>query len=674
MAGEKEHTKKLQSALDFLSTYIWALLIIAVVVGVIFEFLSIPQTSIPNTCIITYGASCQDLILTSSAKLSNYVILLSNTQPYPVVNPILSFNTSSGVNVATSCAPQYVLPGGDILCNASSTNVFSLGSLVSGTFRVNDVLCPVGNVLTCAPNKQENYVGSFNVHASPILSAIPVSITLTALNQTQPATGQLDPLTAHVSLLGYPLSGATVQFAANVSNVFLFPTLQDTGSNGNATSYISSNQSEFVRVNATFAGYVANTVIDFANPIVITFQTTPMPGASSQNPVLKVDGVSYTYQQLPKKFLFTASSQHTYQYYSAVPGQTGVQYVYGTLGGCGFTQQNAAFTAMVNCTVTAVYNNQYQLTMAVNPFGGGTTTPTVGNYWYNPGDQVTISATPNSDGGYTFVNWIGTGQGSYSGSQNSYPITMGGPVTETATFTQASTTTSSTTTSSTTVLSQYLLTVIYGQFGTTQNPYPQGTVVNVDPEANVPFGCGTNGSGAWLARFITGQGTISYSCQGVRCSSPFQVTMNSDITETIDYHCVSGTSFIAGTQIMLTNGTETSIEQIKPGYSILSYDTQTNKFYDNVVLKVINFTAYGEYLINGNIGTDANELFYTNGTWTSASDLNAGDKIYDPLTNTSITITSISYVPKSITVYDIIGSSGNNMLVGKGYLADAETQ
>jgi hypothetical protein len=63
---------------------------------------------------------------------------------------------------------------------------------------------------------------------------------------------------------------------------------------------------------------------------------------------------------------------------------------------------------------------------------GGTARPTSG--WRNSGASVSISAVPAN--GYSFTNWTGSGAGSYSGSNNPASITMRGPITETATFTQ----------------------------------------------------------------------------------------------------------------------------------------------------------------------------------------------------------------------------------------------
>ena len=54
--------------------------------------------------------------------------------------------------------------------------------------------------------------------------------------------------------------------------------------------------------------------------------------------------------------------------------------------------------------------------------------------WKNSGTAVSIHAMPAH--GYNFSNWSGTGAGSYSGANNPASITMNGPITETASFSQ----------------------------------------------------------------------------------------------------------------------------------------------------------------------------------------------------------------------------------------------
>jgi hypothetical protein len=61
---------------------------------------------------------------------------------------------------------------------------------------------------------------------------------------------------------------------------------------------------------------------------------------------------------------------------------------------------------------------------------GGTASPA--SVWETAGGTVTLSAVAAS--GYQFVNWTGTGTGSYSGTTASTPLTVNGPVSELATF------------------------------------------------------------------------------------------------------------------------------------------------------------------------------------------------------------------------------------------------
>jgi hypothetical protein len=61
---------------------------------------------------------------------------------------------------------------------------------------------------------------------------------------------------------------------------------------------------------------------------------------------------------------------------------------------------------------------------------GGTVSPRSG--WKKTGATISISAAPAN--GYSFSSWTGSGTGSYSGTNNPASITMGGPITETASF------------------------------------------------------------------------------------------------------------------------------------------------------------------------------------------------------------------------------------------------
>jgi hypothetical protein len=137
-----------------------------------------------------------------------------------------------------------------------------------------------------------------------------------------------------------------------------------------------------------------------------------------------VDNITYSSTQ---RFAWGSGSNHTIATTSPQSGGTGTQYVWKNWSGGGAISHTVAPTT--NRTYTANFRTQYQLTMAHGT--GGRVSP--GSGWRNSGAAVSISATPKN--GYSFSNWTGSGTGSYSGTNNPASITMGGPITETATFT-----------------------------------------------------------------------------------------------------------------------------------------------------------------------------------------------------------------------------------------------
>ena len=142
-----------------------------------------------------------------------------------------------------------------------------------------------------------------------------------------------------------------------------------------------------------------------------------------------VDGTSYSSTQT---FSWASGSTHTIATSSPQSGGTGIQYVWTKWSDNGAISHTVAPTT--NKTYTATFKTQYFLTMTHGT--GGTVKPTSG--WRNAGSFVSISATPtnNTQVSYSFGGWTGTGTGSYSGTNNPASITMNGPITENAAFTQ----------------------------------------------------------------------------------------------------------------------------------------------------------------------------------------------------------------------------------------------
>ena len=93
-----------------------------------------------------------------------------------------------------------------------------------------------------------------------------------------------------------------------------------------------------------------------------------------------------------------------------------------------------------NATVSFGFTTSYWVSVAAN--AGGTVSPASG--WVSSGRSITLTASPND--GYTFVGWVGTGVGSFTGADASTTLTVNGTVTEVAQF-QPNAVSSTTTTS-----------------------------------------------------------------------------------------------------------------------------------------------------------------------------------------------------------------------------------
>jgi len=182
--------------------------------------------------------------------------------------------------------------------------------------------------------------------------------------------------------------------------------------------------------------------------------------------------------------------------------------------GYAFDSWSGACTGTGTCTVTMDADKTvtanfapittYDLTVAVSPAGGGTTTPAVGVHTYAAGTVVEVTATAAT--GYTFESWSGacTGTGTCS-------VTMDADKTVTANF----------------VYGFYDLTLAVTPIGagTTSPPvgtytYPAGTVVDITATAAAGYSF-DSWSGA-----CTGTGTCS-------------VTMDADKTVTANFTGIS---------------------------------------------------------------------------------------------------------------------------------------
>jgi hypothetical protein len=186
------------------------------------------------------------------------------------------------------------------------------------------------------------------------------------------------------------------------------------------TNWVGSGLGSYSGLNnpasITISGPITENAV-FIHNVEVTVQTNPAGRTFS------VDGTSYNSTHT---FSWDPGSSHTIATTSPQNGATGVRYVWANWSGGGAISHTVAPTT--NKTYTANFRTQYYLTMTHNT--GGTVSPASG--WRVSGTTVPITATPAA--GYHFINWTGTGSGSYSGTNNPASITMNRPISEIGAF------------------------------------------------------------------------------------------------------------------------------------------------------------------------------------------------------------------------------------------------
>ncbi len=276
-----------QSALEYLITYSWAILLIAIFVTFLYLYVALPKSVTPSTCSFALGFYCDDIILGTNltTHTTALALMLTNTQPDPVENPAIFVNFNGTNSSQAPCYPKYILAGGDIICEIKVPISTKLGGFLGGSLFLNATYCGFAENATspssCSSAAPQIFAGQFSSHAQSELRPS-VTIGLNGSNDGKPVLVNTSvTMYATVDLLGYPLRGATVNFTENSTLPVLSPGFSDANPSGVAESFISSNAPLTVNVTAHFAGYNASYTIQFIEPAVTTSTTTIGSGSTT---------------------------------------------------------------------------------------------------------------------------------------------------------------------------------------------------------------------------------------------------------------------------------------------------------------------------------------------------------------------------------------------------------
>jgi len=219
---------------------------------------------------------------------------------------------------------------------------------------------------------------------------------------------------------GYYYAGSKVAISEKPNIGYVFSSWSGFG-NGN---YTGPNQTTIIEMNSNITEYAkyVKLVKIFVNA---TYNGIPVYVNSALNTT--TNGTIYLMPNI----------KYTISFPEYVTFSNGTRYAFKSLqDNCGISiSPNSNSTTFVssyaiyNCKFMANYDKQYSLSINANS-SEGSVTPFGG--WYNVGSRVKMSVASNY--GYIFTKVIGNGNGSYTGTNNPFYVTMNSPITENVIF------------------------------------------------------------------------------------------------------------------------------------------------------------------------------------------------------------------------------------------------
>lgn len=118
-----------------------------------------------------------------------------------------------------------------------------------------------------------------------------------------------------------------------------------------------------------------------------------------------------------------------------------------------------------------------------------------------------------------------------------------------------------------------------------------------------------------------------------------------------------GGCFLAGTPILMADGSTKPIELVRVGDEVLAFDEATKTFQKDIVKEFLvhdvgEHNADRYWVVNGHLKVTPNHPVYTNGRWTQIKNLSLGDHLFNAKGKPE-PITSIQVVKQHVKVYNL---------------------
>ncbi len=189
---------KVQSAIEFLSTYGFLFLVLAVVIAALFVLASSASVSVPAQCSGFGGFTCSYSSYYSNITndYSLATMVLSNSQGVPL--NVSNFSITVGSTTINGlCTPTFVYPGADSVCMSVFNSITSPGVFVRGSYLVGSKYCGggVGALPSGNCTVPVIYTGAFQAQATSYQTvAFGVDIATGANGIAMPSYSSLKPM------------------------------------------------------------------------------------------------------------------------------------------------------------------------------------------------------------------------------------------------------------------------------------------------------------------------------------------------------------------------------------------------------------------------------------------------------------------------------------------------
>ncbi|MGB9703099.1 MAG: Ig-like domain-containing protein [Candidatus Micrarchaeales archaeon] len=228
---------KIQSAVEFLMTYGFSLLIIATAIAAFYAYflLKNPISYVQSTCSLSSLYCGSSILIKGNSTIPSYIVIyVTNSFSKPISFPQNSFKvTYQTLSFNGTCSPGTLFPGATSICIANLGIPLNIGSTLRFNLQIPFIYA----------NQKFNASGITDVTVSPTISqssftSSSLSVSANSYNGYWPGDGVTPvKILATLKINNFPIRGMQVNFSTNDSRVVILPNVSITNASGVAVAY-----------------------------------------------------------------------------------------------------------------------------------------------------------------------------------------------------------------------------------------------------------------------------------------------------------------------------------------------------------------------------------------------------------------------------------------------------